>query len=76
MAERVRNRRALALYQDGTSCRIGELVKLFPKLNIAVVSVHTPTGKTKVLPLTLQIAVFIGAPNMRHFLSTLLDGVL
>jgi DNA-binding NarL/FixJ family response regulator len=27
-------------YQDGTSCRIGELVKLFPKLNIAVVSVH------------------------------------
>jgi DNA-binding NarL/FixJ family response regulator len=27
-------------YQDATSCRIGELVKLFPKLNIAVVSVH------------------------------------
>jgi DNA-binding NarL/FixJ family response regulator len=27
-------------YQDGTSYRIGELVKLFPKLNIAVVSVH------------------------------------
>jgi DNA-binding NarL/FixJ family response regulator len=27
-------------YQDGTPCRIGELVKLFPKLNIAVVSVH------------------------------------
>ena len=27
-------------YQDGTSCRIGELVKLFPGLNIAVVSVH------------------------------------
>ena len=27
-------------YQDGTSCRIGGLVKLFPKLNIAVVSVH------------------------------------
>jgi hypothetical protein len=40
MAERVRNRKALALYQDGTSCRIGELVKLFPKLNIAIVSVH------------------------------------
>jgi DNA-binding NarL/FixJ family response regulator len=27
-------------YQDGTPYRIGELVKLFPKLNIAVVSVH------------------------------------
>jgi DNA-binding NarL/FixJ family response regulator len=27
-------------YQDGTSCRIGELVKLFPGLNIAVVSVY------------------------------------
>jgi hypothetical protein len=27
-------------YQDATSCRIGELVRLFPKLNIAVVSVH------------------------------------
>jgi DNA-binding NarL/FixJ family response regulator len=27
-------------YQDGTSCRLGELVKLFPELNIAVVSVH------------------------------------
>jgi DNA-binding NarL/FixJ family response regulator len=27
-------------YQDGTSYRIGELVMLFPKLNIAVVSVH------------------------------------
>jgi DNA-binding NarL/FixJ family response regulator len=27
-------------YQDGMPCRIGELVKLFPKLNIAVVSVH------------------------------------
>jgi DNA-binding NarL/FixJ family response regulator len=27
-------------YQDGTPYRIGELVKLFPKLNVAVVSVH------------------------------------
>jgi DNA-binding NarL/FixJ family response regulator len=27
-------------YQDATPCRIGELAKLFPKLNIAVVSVH------------------------------------
>jgi DNA-binding NarL/FixJ family response regulator len=27
-------------YQDATSCRIGELVKLFPKLNVAVVSIH------------------------------------
>ena len=27
-------------YQDGTSRRIGELLKLFPKLNIAVVSLH------------------------------------
>ena len=27
-------------YQDGTPCRVGDLVKLFPKLNIAVVSVH------------------------------------
>jgi DNA-binding NarL/FixJ family response regulator len=27
-------------YQDATSCRIGELIKLFPKLNIAVVSIH------------------------------------
>jgi len=27
-------------YQDGTPCRIGELLRLFPKLNIAVVSVH------------------------------------
>ena len=27
-------------YQDGTPYRVGELVKLFPKLNIAVVSVH------------------------------------
>jgi DNA-binding NarL/FixJ family response regulator len=27
-------------YQDATPCRIGELVKLFPKLNIAVFSVH------------------------------------
>ncbi|WP_461255563.1 response regulator transcription factor [Treponema sp. R80B11-R83G3] len=27
-------------YQDATSCRIGELVKIFPKLNVAVVSVH------------------------------------
>jgi hypothetical protein len=27
-------------YQDGTSCRIGELIELFPELNIAVVSVH------------------------------------
>jgi hypothetical protein len=26
--------------QDGTPYRIGELVKLFPKLNIAVISVH------------------------------------
>jgi len=27
-------------YRDGTSRRIGELLKLFPKLNIAVVSLH------------------------------------
>jgi DNA-binding NarL/FixJ family response regulator len=27
-------------YQDATPCRIGELVKVFPKLNIAVISVH------------------------------------
>jgi len=27
-------------YQDGTPYRVGELIKLFPKLNIAVVSVH------------------------------------
>jgi hypothetical protein len=27
-------------YQDATPCRVGELARLFPKLNIAVVSVH------------------------------------
>jgi DNA-binding NarL/FixJ family response regulator len=27
-------------YRDGTSCRIGDLLRLFPKLNIAVVSLH------------------------------------
>jgi hypothetical protein len=27
-------------YQDGTPCRVGDLVKLFPKLNVAVVSFH------------------------------------
>jgi len=27
-------------YQDGTPCRVGDLVKLFPKLNVAVISVH------------------------------------
>jgi DNA-binding NarL/FixJ family response regulator len=29
-----------SFYQAGTPCRIGELLKLFPKLNIAVVSLH------------------------------------
>jgi len=27
-------------YQDGTPCRVGDLVKLFPKLNVAIVSFH------------------------------------
>jgi len=27
-------------YQDGTPCRVDDPVKLFPKLNVAVVSVH------------------------------------
>jgi len=27
-------------YQDGTACRVGDLVKVFPKLNVAVVSFH------------------------------------
>jgi hypothetical protein len=32
-------------YQDGTPNRIGELVKLFPKLNVAVVSFHDFSAK-------------------------------
>ncbi len=39
-------------YQDGTSCRIGELIELFPKLNIAVVSVHDfPVSRAPVVHL-------------------------
>jgi len=27
-------------FQDGTACRVGDMVKVFPKLNVAVVSFH------------------------------------
>jgi hypothetical protein len=34
-------------YQGATPCRVGELARLFPKLNIAVVSVHDfPESRT------------------------------
>jgi len=35
-----------------------------------------PAGKIKVLPPILQTEAFIGAPNIRHFSTTLFDGVL
>jgi hypothetical protein len=55
-------------YQDATPCRIGELVKMFPKLNIGVFSVHDfPASRAVTVSGKAQIHTLACGMGMMNF---------